>query len=146
MGKVYIISNIGSFGEEVYKIGMTRRRDPDERIRELGDASVPFPFDVHAWIKSDNCPELECAIQTHFWERRVNRANDRKEFFRVSLRELEAFAIQHGLNVEFTHLAAAKEFRQSMMDLMPDAPACESKQIRSSSDSELPETLFAVRE
>jgi predicted nucleic acid-binding Zn-ribbon protein len=128
MGKVYIISNIGSFGDDVYKIGMTRRRDPDERIRELGDASVPFPFDVHAWIHSDNAPELECEIQTHFWERRINRANDRKEFFRVSLTELEEFVEQRGMEVQFSRLAAAKEYRQTMVDLTPKTSANDSTQ------------------
>jgi hypothetical protein len=145
MGKVYIISNIGSFGEGVYKIGMTRRREHEERIRELGDASVPFPFDVHAWIDSDNCPELECAIQTHFWEKRINRANDRKEFFRVSLDELEGFAAQRGLNVEFSKLAAAKEYRQTLLDLTPSSRDGDSQPPSCEQSLALPESLFQTQ-
>jgi predicted nucleic acid-binding Zn-ribbon protein len=142
MGKVYIISNIGSFGDGVFKIGMTRRVEHEDRIRELGDASVPFPFDVHAWIDSDDCPALECAIQTHFWERRVNRANDRKEFFRVSLDELEAFARNQGFNVEFSKLAAAKEYRQTLADLQRPV-AREESDSQPVACEEYPENLFA---
>jgi DNA repair exonuclease SbcCD ATPase subunit len=115
-GHVYIISNLGAFGDDVIKIGMTRRRDPQERIRELGDASVPFPFDIHAMIYSENAPELECVLHTKFWERRVNRANDRKEFFRVKLGEIEAFATAQGYKVQVTQLAEAKEYRQSLAE------------------------------
>jgi hypothetical protein len=142
MGKVYIISNVGSFGEEVYKIGMTRRKEHVERIRELGDASVPFPFDVHAWIDSDNAPELETRIHTHFWDRRVNRANDRKEFFKVSLQEIDEFARSQGLTVELTLLAEAKEYRQTMADRND----CTTNSITVEglkSPSGLPEHLFA---
>jgi hypothetical protein len=145
MGKVYVISNIGSFGEGVYKIGMTRRHNHEDRIRELGDASVPFPFDVHAWIQSDNCPELECAIHTQFWERRINRANDRKEFFRVSLEELEGFANQKGLNVEFSRLAAAKECRQTMADLANGNASVDSQDFQPTACDELPAHLFATQ-
>lgn len=127
-GHVYIISNMGAFGDQVFKIGMTRRRDPDERIRELGDASVPFPFDVHAMIHCENAPELECALQTHFWEKRINRANDRKEFFRVTFEEIETFALEKGLAVQLTKLAEAKEYRQTLAE--PSSP------------SELPESCF----
>jgi len=87
-GHVYIISNIGSFGEDVYKIGMTRRLEPMDRVKELGDASVPFPFDVHAMIFCENAPELESRLHKRFNRRRVNRENERKEFFRVSLDEI----------------------------------------------------------
>ncbi len=89
-GYVYIISNVGSFGEDVVKIGLTRRLDPDDRIRELGDASVPFGFDIHAMIYSDAAPTLEGALHKEFAERRINMSNFRKEFFRVSLDEVEA--------------------------------------------------------
>jgi hypothetical protein len=88
-GYVYIISNIGSFGAEIVKIGLTRRLDPDDRIRELGDASVPFSFDTHAMIYSDNAPSLEGALHKRFADRRVNTSNHRKEFFRVTLDEIE---------------------------------------------------------
>src|SRR5699024_8520882 len=82
-GFVYIISNIGSFGEQVYKIGMTRRLEPMDRIAELSSASVPFPFDVHAMIFSDDAPALETILHQHFDAQRVNRINPRKEFFRI---------------------------------------------------------------
>lgn len=88
-GYVYIISNIGSFGEDIVKIGLTRRLEPDDRVRELGDASVPFPFDTHAMIYSDDAPALESALHSKFNDRRVNMANMRKEFFRVGLDEVE---------------------------------------------------------
>ena len=98
-GHVYIISNIGSFGEDVYKIGLTRRLDPNERVRELGDASVPFPFDVHAMLASDDAPALETELHRRFLERQVNKVNKRKEFFRVSLTELRQAADELGLDV-----------------------------------------------
>lgn len=93
-GYVYIVSNIGSFGEDVVKIGLTRRVDPDDRVRELGDASVPFRFDTHAMIYSDDAPELEFELHRVFSDRRVNEANLRKEFFKVSLEEVED-AVRH---------------------------------------------------
>lgn len=86
---IYIISNIGSFGEGIYKIGMTRRLDPQDRVDELGDASVPFKFDVHAMIFSDDAPALEAALHRAFDSRKVNMVNNRKEFFRVTLDEIE---------------------------------------------------------
>lgn len=89
-GYVYIISNVGSFGEDVVKIGLTRRLDPDDRVRELGDASVPFGFDTHAMIYSEAAPALEGALHKEFADRRINMSNFRKEFFRVSLDEVEA--------------------------------------------------------
>lgn len=88
-GFVYVISNIGSFGEGVYKIGMTRRLDPMERIKELGDASVPFNFDVHAMIFCDDAPALEAALHREFESKKVNIVNQRREFFKVSLEEIE---------------------------------------------------------
>lgn len=88
-GYVYIISNIGSFGEDVVKIGLTRRLEPDDRVKELGDASVPFGFDTHAMIYSDEAPALESALHREFVERRVNASNMRKEFFRVGLEEVQ---------------------------------------------------------
>lgn len=89
-GHVYVISNVGSFGEQVYKIGMTRRLDPMERIKELGDASVPFEFDVHAVIYADDAPKLENMLHRAFHFRRVNGVNERKEFFRVGIDEIIA--------------------------------------------------------
>lgn len=87
---VYIISNFGSFGDGVFKIGMTRRLEPLDRVRELGDASVPFTFDVHALIYSEDAPALEAELHRHFNEHRLNLVNNRKEFFRVDLDELKA--------------------------------------------------------
>ena len=91
-GTVYIISNIGSFGEEVFKIGMTRRRDPMDRIWELGGASVPFDFDVHAMINTEDAPALEQLLHKAFDDLRINKVNYRKEFFRLPLERIRAFA------------------------------------------------------
>lgn len=88
-GYVYIISNIGSFGENVYKIGVTRRLEPMDRIKELSSASVPFEFDVHAFIFSDDAPKLENILHNYFNKNRINKVNLRKEFFKVSLDEIK---------------------------------------------------------
>lgn len=115
VGHIYVISNIGSFGEDVYKIGMTRRLDPLDRVRELGDASVPFQFDIHAIIYSDNAPQLEYELHKKFADRRLNRVNQKKEFFKVSLEEIEAFVKQHAnAEIEFTKLAEAREYRETL--------------------------------
>lgn len=113
-GYVYIISNIGSFGEDVYKIGMTRRLDPQERIDELGSASVPFKFDVHAIIFSDDAPKLENALHHAFENQRVNWVNNRKEFFRVSLQEIKQVIYQNfDKTVAFVDIPEAEQFRVS---------------------------------
>lgn len=114
-GFVYVISNIGSFGEGIYKIGMTRRLEPMERIRELSSASVPFEFDVHAMIFSSNAPELETMLHKHFSDRAVNKVNPRKEFFRVDIDEIER-VVKENYNdtVQFTKIPVATEYRQSM--------------------------------
>lgn len=114
-GFVYVISNIGSFGENVYKIGMTRRLEPMDRIKELSSASVPFEFDVHAMIFSENAPELENILHKTFESRSVNRVNLRKEFFKVSLDEIEN-VVKNSFNntVEFTRVPIAKEYRQTL--------------------------------
>ena len=113
-GNVYIISNVGSFGEDVYKIGMTRRLFPEERIKELSGASVPFEFDVHAMIKSDDAPGLEHALHLAFADTRINKVNGRKEFFRLSLERLREFAATKGLEVTFTMAAEAREYRETL--------------------------------
>lgn len=113
-GHVYIISNIGSFGEHVYKVGLTRRLEPMDRVRELGDASVPFAFDVHAMIWSENAPELERTLHRKFFEAQVNKVNPRKEFFRVGLADLRASLDEMGLSVSWTMTAAAAEYRESL--------------------------------
>lgn len=114
-GDVYIISNIGSFGENIYKIGMTRRDNPQERVDELGDASVPFKFDVHAFIHTENAPQLENELHEKFKNQSVNRVNYRKEFFKVSLDEIEQAVkeLRPNLKVEYTKLAEAREYRQT---------------------------------
>lgn len=113
-GYVYVISNIGSFGENVFKIGMTRRLEPQERIDELGDASVPFQFDVHAMIYHENAPELENILHRAFEKNRVNKVNSRKEFFRVSLDEIERIAHEHRADITFTQVAEAVEYRKTL--------------------------------
>jgi Domain of unknown function (DUF4041)/Meiotically up-regulated gene 113 len=113
-GHVYIISNIGSFGENVFKIGMTRRLEPRDRVRELGDASVPFDFDVHAMIYSRDAPALENAFHRFLDAHRVNGINLRKEFFRVSLEEIERFAVQREPNVTLIRTAEARHYRETL--------------------------------
>ena len=114
-GYVYVISNIGSFGKDIYKIGMTRRLEPMDRINELSSASVPFAFDVHAMIFSTDAPELESKLHQIFDKNRVNRINTRKEFFHVSLDKIEEAVKDNFDNtVEFTRIPAAKEYNESM--------------------------------
>ena len=114
-GNVYVISNIGSFGENVYKIGMTRRLDPYERVRELGDASVPFPFDVHAIISSDDAPALESVLHKEFSLNQINKVNPRKEFFRVPLKNIRETIEKMGLDVSWTLMAVAAEYRETLV-------------------------------
>jgi hypothetical protein len=112
-GHVYVLSNIGSFGEGIYKIGLTRRLDPYERVDELGDASVPFGFDVHAIIYSPDAPALEHALHQEFAHLRVNMVNRRKEYFRVSLEHIrQAVEKHHGL-VTFVLSSEAEEWRKT---------------------------------
>lgn len=114
-GFVYVISNIGSFGENVYKIGMTRRLEPMDRVRELGSASVPFEFDVHAMIFSEDAPALETTLHQHFKKYEINKVNPRKEFFRVDLRQIEEVVkANHNATVEFTLIAKAEQYRESL--------------------------------
>lgn len=113
-GYVYIISNIGSFGEDVVKIGLTRRLEPDDRVKELGDASVPFGFDTHAMIYSDEAPALESALHKEFAERRVNASNMRKEFFRVSLEEVEEAVRRLAPSASFFSDREAQEWHETL--------------------------------
>jgi hypothetical protein len=117
-GHLYVVSNIGSFGENVYKIGMTRRLDPMDRIDELGNASVPFDFDVHAIVYTENVPELEHKFHERLSELRVNLLNVRREFFNIAIEDVEAVAKELGVQMELTKLAEAKEYRatQSMRE------------------------------
>lgn len=113
-GYVYIISNIGSFGENIYKIGMTRRLEPMDRIKELSDASVPFSFDVHALIFSDDAPALENILHQTFKENQVNKLNPRKEFYNIDLNKIKDVVRNNYNNtVNFTDYAEAYEYRQS---------------------------------
>jgi hypothetical protein len=115
-GYVYVISNIGAFGEGIYKIGMTRRLEPMDRIDELGDASVPFTFDVHAMIFSDNAPELEARLHEHFYGSRINKINDRKEFFKADINEIEK-VIKENYNkiADVVKEAPAEQYRESLL-------------------------------
>jgi len=114
-GYVYVISNIGAFGENVYKIGMTRRLDPSERIDELGDASVPFNFDIHAMIFSENAPALENALHHAFEKQKLNWVNQRREFFHVTLDEIKAVVkANHDKTAEFMDVAPAEQYRISL--------------------------------
>ena len=119
-GYVYVISNIGAFGEGIYKIGMTRRLEPMERVDELGDASVPFWFDVHAMVFSDNAPALEAKLHERFAAGRLNKVNGRKEFFRADIAEIESIIrANYDAVVEVTHEAAAEQYRESLRMDMP---------------------------
>ena len=123
-GYVYVISNIGSFGADVYKIGMTRRLEPMDRVKELGSASVPFEFDVHAMIFSDDAPALETALHQAFEKQSVNRVNLRKEFFRVSLDDIER-VVKENFNkaVKFTRIPVAKEYNETLEILKQEQSA-----------------------
>ena len=122
-GHVYVVSNVGSFGEGVYKVGMTRRLEPLDRVKELGDASVPFPFDVHAMIHSTDAPALENALHKAMNGRRVNLVNRRKEFFRVSLSEISALVHENHGEIEFTMAAEARQYRESVAASQPKVAA-----------------------
>lgn len=115
-GYVYIISNIGSFGENVFKIGMTRRLDPMDRIHELSGASVPFNFDVHAMIFSEDAPKLEAALHRAFQSKKLNMVNTRREFFHVTLEEIEQVVREnYDQTVDFIKLAQADQYRRSKL-------------------------------
>ena len=113
-GYVYIVSNIGSFGDDVVKIGLTRRLDPDDRVRELGDASVPFRFDAHAMIYSEDAPALEAALHKEFSDRRINASNLRKEFFRVTLDEVEGVVRTLAPDASFFKDRQAQEWHETL--------------------------------
>jgi multidrug efflux pump subunit AcrA (membrane-fusion protein) len=113
-GNVYIISNIGSFGEDVFKIGMTRRLDPYDRVHELSGAAVPFDFDVHAMIRSEDAPALENKLHRMFHLRRLNRINERREFFRVTLDEILLATGLPVADIEVTRIAEAEDYRKTL--------------------------------
>ena len=135
-GFVYVISNEGSCGPDVVKIGMTRRMEPMDRVKELGDASVPFPFDLHAMMFSEDAPALEQALHDHFAERRVNLINTRKEFYQnVELGEVEKFIKTRGVTAQFVRIAEAREYRETQATR-------EAKAHQSPLPSSLPASLF----
>ena len=125
-GYVYVISNVGSFGENVIKIGLTRRLDPEDRIRELGDASVPFLFDIHAIIHSEDAPALESALHAEFENKRVNSQNMRKQFFRASIDDVEAAVKKIAPSAQFFKDIEAQEYRETLakrsatLSIVPD--------------------------
>ncbi len=126
-GHVYIISNIGSFGEEVFKIGMTRRLEPKDRVRELGDASVPFEFDIHAMLYSEDAPSLERTLHRRFIQKQMNKVNPRKEFFRVSLDDIRSEVEAMGIAAHWTMVADAHNYRETLRieQQMRENPALE---------------------
>ena len=111
---MYIISNLGSFGENMFKIGMTRRLDPQDRVNELSSAAVPFKFDVHSFIFSEDAVSLEAELHKRLDDKRVNKVNLRKEFFYSSVDELEALTMEISPSAEFHKTMLAEEFRQSL--------------------------------
>jgi hypothetical protein len=140
MGHVYVISNVGSFGENVFKIGMTRRLEPDDRIQELSGAAVPFGFDTHAMIFSEDAPGLETALHLKFADRRMNLVNPRKEYFRITLDEISEFANERGLKVEFVRTPEAKQFRESEAIRFK---ASEFSELPTQDEEKFPKQIFA---
>ncbi len=137
-GHVYVISNVGSFGDDVVKIGMTRRLEPLDRVRELGDASVPFKFDVHAMIYSEDAPTLESALHRRFALEQLNKVNPRKEFFRTKLSDIRACVEELGLSVHWTMRAEAVEYRESkaLEQKLDSDPATREQWLRAQEDWE----------
>lgn len=113
-GYVYVISNLGSFGDNIFKIGMTRRLDPQERIDELGSASVPFKFDVHSFIFSNDAVQLESDLHQALENNRVNKVNNRKEFFKISIDDLENLVYKFDPAAEFNKTMVAEQYRQTL--------------------------------
>jgi hypothetical protein len=128
-GHVYVLSNVGSFGDGVFKVGMTRRLEPAERVKELGDASVPFPFDVHMMISSDDAPKLENALHRALHKLRLNKIKPRKEFFRTDIEAIRQIVEENHGEVEYVADAEALEYHQSL--------------TMSEEDSEFVEGLYA---
>ena len=113
-GYVYVLSNIGSFGDTVYKIGMTRRLDPMAHVRELAGDALPFDFDIHAMIYTDDAPALEAKLHQELYDRRLNLVNPHRAFFHATLEEIEAFVISQGLEVQVMRTAEAQQYRESI--------------------------------
>ena len=130
IGYVYVISNIGSFGKDVYKIGMTRRLDPMERVLELSNASVPFPFDVHTFIYSEDAPSLEADLHRRFDAKKVNSINYRKEYFHVTLDEIKAALKEKGVDAQFVDEPDAFQYRESRLKNRNDLSTIVKKSLR----------------
>ena len=145
-GHVYVISNIGAFGENVYKIGMTRRLEPIDRVKELGDASVPFHFDIHAMIYSDEAPTLENELHKAFTNKKVNMLNYRKEFFNVTLDEIEGKVKEIGLDAEFSRLPEAMEYRETLAILKKLNSQVTPKTIDEIIAEEFPSSLTQIEQ
>lgn len=137
-GTVYIISNIGSFGKDIYKIGLTRRLNAEERVDELSGASVPFDFDIHAMIYCEDAPALEHALHKYFASRRVNLVNPRREFFRVTLDEIRQAVKECFGTVTFRTVPEAEEYRKTLAMRQQLA-----KTDRNASPQAMPETVTA---
>lgn len=114
-GHVYVISNIGAFGENMIHIGFTRRFEAEERIRDLSNTAVPFPFDVHLALYDNNAADIEAELHRRLADRRVNRVNHRREFFYATPAEVRALVeeVAKGKALEFTELAEAEDYRRS---------------------------------
>lgn len=136
-GNVYIISNLGSFGENIFKIGMTRRLDPQDRVNELGSASVPFKFDVHSFIFSDDAVSLENKLHQILNEKRVNKVNLRKEFFYTSVDELEQIVADIDPTAEFKKTMLAEEFRQSQDNIIYETVPGADTDLDESTDDDI---------
>jgi len=133
-GYVYVISNVGAFGEGVFKIGMTRRLEPMDRVDELGDASVPFWFDVHAMVFSNNAPALEAKLHERFALGRLNKINGRKEFFRADITEIESVIREnYDAVVQVVHEAPAEQYRESLRMALPRAAIQQSERAAAQS-------------
>ena len=133
-GYVYVISNVGAFGEGVFKIGMTRRLEPMDRVDELGDASVPFWFDVHAMVFSNNAPALEAKLHERFALGRLNKINGRKEFFRADITEIESVIREnYDAVVQVIHEAPAEQYRESLRMALPRAAIQQSERAAAQS-------------
>ncbi len=140
-GHIYIISNLGSFGENIYKIGMTRRLEPLDRVKELGNASVPFTFDLHAMIFSENAPALENLLHKEFDDRRINKVNNRKEYFNVTLDEIEQVIIEkYEKEVEFIKMSEARQFRETKSIIRQLEQA--KKELTEKEIEKYPDSLF----
>jgi len=137
-GYIYVISNIGSFGENTFKIGMTRRLEPTDRVRELGDASVPFPFDVHMMISCDDAPSLENSLHRLLHKHRLNKIKPRKEFYKTDIETIRKIVLEHHGEVEYVADPEALEYHQSLTMTDEDAEYIEKVYQEAEDEDDLP--------